>query len=132
MQCFGLSCHKLQVGDVCVSLTPQPENSTSSTSSSSSPTATSPKLTKASSVSGSGSTSTAVHGYVMSTSHNNNSSKQTLATKHKSDGKIGFPTPSAPVSNHVSPQSSGHPRKRRWSAPDQFCNDDPTKRTKDN
>lgn len=98
LHCYGLKVHNLQVGDVLISLTPREH--------------TNPRHRNSTIVTTA--TTTAVTPRQMSTSSMAQNSLETLSSQQ------GF--------NQLNPTQSLSPdslsRKRRWSAPDQICDED--------
>lgn len=110
-KCYGLKVHKLQVGDILVSLTPREHPVTNSSSATRSSTITTTATT------------TAMTARQVSRS-NNVASNMVEHNKYNID-KTLLPPPSAPVSqSHNEPLDVSNAKKRRWSAPDNICDED--------
>lgn len=133
LQCFGLKCHKLQVGDICITLMPRESNSSSNSVSSSiqksmaetqhfvtgggisrSITSKSPTITTTA-------TTTAMTTRQISPKTTVTTSCGTTSTSTQFMLNQPQRTHSA---EEVAAIEASNARKRRWSAPDQICDDD--------
>lgn len=120
LQCYGLKVHRLQVGDILVSLTPRESTSCPSTRSSTITTTA---------------TTTAMTARQVSRTSNSSSGLAT-GSEHKFnvDKSLLPPPPPLPLAHSPNePLDVSNSRKRRWSAPDQICDDDeqPNSKRKD-
>lgn len=117
LQCYGLKVHRLQVGDILVSLTPREPTTTSNSSSSNSS-----NNNKSSTITTTATTTAMTARQVSRTS-------VTVNTMHQLDKALLPPPPPAPASTRSATQepldaSTAGSRKRRWSAPEQICDED--------
>lgn len=110
LQCYGLKVHRLQVGDILVSLTPREHPVTSTITASRSSTITTTATTTAMTA--------------RQVSRSNNVASNMIEHKYNVD-KTLLPPPPPPVSqSHNEPLDVSNARKRRWSAPDNICDED--------
>lgn len=108
-QRYGLTCHKLKVGDVCISLTDKPQTPTSST--------------------GQKVTNLPVPITTVSDSNQNSCTDRTVKTKEGAPDVMHLPSNiDSPSKKQTTAQSDNQThcgkRKRRWSAPDNLSLED--------
>ncbi|KAK4876945.1 hypothetical protein RN001_009451 [Aquatica leii] len=112
LQTYGLKVHRLQVGDILISLTPRESTTTSSTRGSTIITTATTTAVTSRQVSA----ESTVHSY-----HLVNPS-QNLPNSLTASGVNYHPNVSSQHNNTISPDCSNS-KKRRWSAPDQICDE---------
>lgn len=137
LQCYGLKVHRLQVGDVLISLTPrEPASSLAASTSSSLPssrissgnttimtTATTTAMTVRP-ISAAGSKQHFQHPQIDPHHHHHHHQQhhsQQQHHQHQSDQPINLHN--ASYHHQLSPDALLAARKRRWSAPDQICDE---------
>lgn len=111
LQCYGLKVHRLQVGDILVSLTPrEPREVIASTACSS----------------GKSSTITTTATTTAMTARQVSRGSVAMANEHQIRHQLDktLLPPPAPVPKAPEPLDASNARKRRWSAPDNICDDD--------